>query len=270
MLAFLASLLAGGFGSMVGIGGGLIIVPVLTLALGVDIKVAIAASLIGVIATSTTATATYLRAGLADRRLGLFLLVATAAGGVTGGITAGLLDGRTLAGIFGLFLLLVAVQMSRQRGVEEPRSADGTTPAELVSTYIEPRTGQEIPYRARRLGPAALASLVAGNVSGLLGVGGGIINVPTMNLMMGVPIRVATTTSTYMLGATAAASALIYYAAGLLDPVLAGPVALGVFIGARGGAFVAGLVSHEVLRYAFILVALVFAVQMLLRWSQTG
>jgi uncharacterized membrane protein YfcA len=160
--------------------------------------------------------------------------------------------------------------MARQRGTREPRAADGTEPASLISTYVEPTTGREVAYRVGRLGPAAVASLAAGNVSGLLGVGGGIINVPTMNLMMGVPIRVATTTSTYMLGATAAASAVIYYTSGLLDPVLAAPVALGVFIGARAGARVAGRLSHEVLRYAFIAVALAFAGQMLLRWVQSA
>lgn len=268
LAAFLVSIAAGGFGALVGIGGGLILVPVLTLLLNVPIQSAIAASLVGVIATSVSATAHYLDRGLADRRLGLVLLLATAAGGLTGGLMAGLLDGRILAGLFGTLLLLVALQLLRRRG-----SAGGGAPVPredpegggFISTYVEPRDGTEVTYRVHRLGLGTAASYVAGNVSGLLGVGGGIINVPTMNVLMGVPIRIATTTSTYMLGPTAAASAVLYLAAGRLDPALAGPVALGVFIGARAGASASTRVSQSTLRIAFIAVALVFAVQMFAR-----
>jgi uncharacterized protein len=266
LVAFLVSILAGGFGSLVGIGGGLIIVPVLTLLLGYDIKVAIAASLVGVIATSVSATAHYLERGTADRRLGLVLLVATALGGLSGGLTARFLDGRVLALLFGILLLFVAVQMLRQlRSPTQPTAAEGAEAVGFASHYVEPTTGERVDYRAQRLGVGTAASFVAGNVSGLLGVGGGIINVPTMNLVMRVPIRVATTTSTYMLGATAAASAVIYEASGQLDPLLAAPVALGVFVGARTGARVSMRVSQHALRIAFIGVALVFAVQMFLR-----
>lgn len=265
LLAFLISIGAGGFGALVGIGGGLIIVPALTILLGVPIQTAIAASLIGVIATSMGASARYLDTGLADRRLGLVLLIATAAGGVTGGLMAGFLDGRILAGLFGVLLVLVAVQLIRQRGVASPLTATHDTDGGFVSSYVEPNDGQTVTYRVRRLGLGAGASYLAGNVSGLLGVGGGVINVPTMNILMGVPIRIATTTSTYMLGPTATASALLYLAAGLLDPILAGTVALGVFIGARAGARFSERISQGTLRIAFIVVALVFAAQMLVR-----
>lgn len=250
---------------MVGIGGGLVIVPMLTLLLGVPIQTAIAASLIGVIATSMTASAHYLELGLADRRLGLLLLLATVAGGITGGLTAGVLDGRTLAGLFAVLLVLVAVQMLRQPKVVIVVPAEGSTGRGLASSYIEPTDGKEVHYVARRIGLGAIASFVAGNVSGLLGVGGGVINVPVMNVAMGVPIRVATTTSTYMLGATAAASAVLYFAAGILEPLLAGPVALGVFLGARVGARLATRVSQRNLQLIFVVVAAVFAVQMLAR-----
>lgn len=272
LLTFLASIVAGGFGSLVGIGGGLIIVPVLTIAFGVPIKIAIAASLIGVIATSTGAAARYLSSGIADRRLGLLLLVATAAGGIMGGITAGFLDARTLSLLFGAILVLVALQMLRQRrsppegaehGVQLATGASGSSA--LESSYVEPRTGRTVTYGVRRLRLGIVSSVVAGNVSGLLGVGGGIINVPTMNLLMGVPLRVATTTSTYMLGATAAASAVIYYAEGLLDPLLVAPVALGVLVGASVGASIAPRVPQEALRIIFIAVSLIFAVQMFAR-----
>lgn len=269
LIAFLVSIGAGGFGALVGIGGGLIIVPVLTLLLDIPIRTAIAASLIGVIATSMSATAHYLDSGIADRRLGLLLLVATAAGGISGGLVGGLLDPRILAGLFGTLLVFVAVQMLRQRGAGTTLATQDVETAGFVSSYVEPSDGVRVSYRVRRLPFGAAVSFVAGNVSGLLGVGGGVINVPTMNIVMGVPIRVATTTSTYMLGPTAAASAVLYFAAGALDPLLAGPVALGVFVGARAGARLQARISQHTLRLAFIAVAVVFAVQMFVR-AATG
>jgi uncharacterized protein len=268
LLAFLASLGAGLFGAMIGVGGGLIMVPLLTVVLGVEIHLAIAASLVGVIAVSTAASTTYLDRRLVDRRLGLLLLVATATGGILGGYTAGLLDGRVLAALFGLVLLGVAVQMVRggRRPVPPLEGAPGRL--EFDSSYVEPTSGEVVAYRARRVGVGAAISVVAGAISGLLGVGGGIVNVPTMNVLMGIPIRVATTTSTYMLGATATASVVLYLSRGQLDPLLAAPVALGVLVGARVGARLATRVQQRVLQYGFAVVALVFAAQML--WRTIG
>ncbi|MDP8905044.1 MAG: sulfite exporter TauE/SafE family protein [Chloroflexota bacterium] len=265
LLVFVAAIFAGAFGALAGIGGGLIIVPLLTIALGVDIKLAIAASLLGVIAVSTGAAASFLGSGLADRRLGLTLLLATAAGGILGGYTAALLDDRLLSAIFAAVLVLVAVQMVRGR--RRPAAAIVGLPSglEFESSYVEPTTGEQVDYRVRRVGLGAGASVLAGALSGLLGVGGGVVNVPTMNVVMGVPIRVALTTSTYMLGATAAASAVIYYSRGLIDPLLAAPVVVGVFIGARQGARIAYRIAQPVLQVAFVAVALFFALQMLLR-----
>ncbi|HSH21950.1 MAG TPA: sulfite exporter TauE/SafE family protein [Candidatus Caenarcaniphilales bacterium] len=265
LLAFLFAIGAGAFGALVGIGGGLIVVPLLTIVLGVDIKLAIAASLLGVIAVSTSAAATYLNRGLVDRRLGLVLLLATAIGGILGGYVAGLLNARTLTAIFGVVLVAVAIQMLRGRGQPAPDLPEIPGRFDLDSSYVEPTTGKQVVYRARRLGPGAAISVVAGSVSGLLGVGGGVINVPTMNLLMGVPIRVATTTSTYMLGATAAASAVMYYSRGQIDPLLAGPVVVGVVLGAQLGARLAARVSQHALQLIFVGVALFFALQMLLR-----
>jgi uncharacterized membrane protein YfcA len=268
LIAFLVSIGAGGFGSMVGIGGGLVIVPLLSVGLGYDVKTAIAASLIGVIATSLSASPRYIRSGLADRRLGLLLLVAAALGGLAGGVTAGYLDGRTLSLLFALLLTSVALRMLWQirHPATPPPVDDDADERGFVSSYVEPTTGEEATYQARRVLPGTLVSFVAGNVSGLLGVGGGVINVPTMNVLMHVPIRVATTTSTYMLAATATASAVVYLASGLLDPLLAAPVALGVIIGARIGARLAMRLSQEVLRLAFVAVAAVFAVSMFLEF----
>lgn len=266
LITLLASLLAGGFGSLVGIGGGLIIVPVMSVVLGHDVKVAIAASLIGVIATSLSASPRYIRSGLADRRLALPLLVAATLGGLTGGLTTGLLDGRVLSLLFGLLLTGVAIQMVREViRHRRPRVIEAHDPAGFTSSYLEPTTGVVVGYRVRRLRSGVAASFAAGNVSGLLGVGGGVINVPTMNVLMGVPIRVATTTSTYMLAATGAASAVVQAVSGRLDPLLAAPVALGVIIGAWVGARLSMRTSQDVLRLAFVGVAAVFAVSMFLR-----
>jgi hypothetical protein len=265
LLVFLVALGAGTFGALVGVGGGLIMVPLLAGLLGVDIHLAIAASLLGVIAVSTVASTTYLERGLADRRLGLTLLVATALGGIAGGYVAGLLEGRVLAGLFGLVMLVVAAQMVRGVGRAVAAPIDDPGPLEFDSAYVEPSSGERVAYRARRVGAGALISVGAGALSGLLGIGGGVVNVPTLNVLMGIPIRVATTTSTYMLGATAAASAVIYYSRGQVDPLLAAPVVLGVFVGARLGARLATQVSQRALQLTFAGVALIFAAQMLWR-----
>lgn len=268
LVAFLVSVAAGGFGSMVGIGGGLVIVPLLSLVLGYDVKVAIAASLIGVIATSLSASPRYIKSGIADRRLGMLLLVAATLGGLAGGVTAGLLDGRTLSLLFALLLTVVALRMLWQlrHPVSRPPLDAEAAASGFASSYVEPTTGDTVAYRAQRVLPGTLVSFVAGNVSGLLGVGGGVINVPTMNVLMQVPIRVATTTSTYMLAATATASAVVYLASGQLDPLLAAPVALGVILGARVGARLSMRLSQNVLRLTFVIVAAVFAVSMFLEW----
>ena len=270
LIAFLVSIGAGGFGSMVGIGGGLVIVPLLSVALGYDVKVAIAASLIGVIATSLSASPRYIKSGIADRRLGLLLLVAAAIGGLAGGITAGFLEGRIMSLLFAMLLAVVALRMLWQirHPVTPPPADEDGNGSGFVSSYVEPTTCDEVTYRAHRVLPGALVSFVAGNVSGLLGVGGGVINVPTMNVLMHVPIRVATTTSTYMLAATATASAVVYLASGQLDPLLAAPVALGVIVGARLGARLSMRLSQDTLRLAFVAVAAIFAVSMFLEFLE--
>lgn len=265
LLVFLAALLAGSFGALVGVGGGLVLVPVLSTFLGVDLHTAIGVSLLGVIAVSTSAAPSYLRRGLVDRRIGIALLVATALGGIAGGYVAGLLDDRVLAGVFAVVLVLVALQMFLNRAGQAAEVVDEPGHLEYDWSYVEPTTGQEVAYRARNLGPGTAVSVGAGALSGLLGVGGGIVNVPTMNLLMGIPIRVATTTSTYMLAPTAAASAVLYLSRGDVQPLIAAPVVVGVVIGARLGARLSQLMPHRALTILFVAVAGVLAVQMALR-----
>ncbi len=265
LLVFLAALLAGSFGALVGVGGGLVLVPVLSTFLGVDLHTAIGVSLLGVLAVSTTAAPSYLRRGLVDRRIGIALLVATALGGIAGGYIAGLLSDVVLAGVFAAVLVLVAVQMFLSRGSQLAEVVDEPGRLEFDWSYVEPTTGEEVAYRVRNLGSGAAVSVGAGALSGLLGVGGGIVNVPTMNVLMGIPIRVATTTSTYMLAPTAAASAVLYLSRGDIQPLIAAPVVVGVMIGARLGARVSHRVPHQALTVLFVLVAAVLALQMTLR-----
>jgi len=264
-MALIAAAGAGAFGAVVGVGGGIILVPLLTIFLGVPVHIAVAVSLLGVIAVSTTASASYLGQGFVDRRAGLTLLVATALGGVAGGYIAGYLDARVISALFGGVLVLVAIQMLRGRRGEVPEFIGEPSGLEFDSSYVEPTSGDAVAYRARRVGAGAFVSLFAGALSGLLGVGGGIINVPTMNVLMGIPIRVATTTSTYMLGATAAASAVLYLSRGEVDFALAAPVVIGVFVGGRTGALFQRRVPQEALILVFVVLSAFFAIQMLLR-----
>ena len=265
LLALAAAFGAGAFGAVVGVGGGIILVPLLTLFLGVPVHAAVGISLLGVIAVSTTASASYLDGGFVDRRVGLTLLVATAAGGIVGGYIAGYLDARAISGIFGVVLVLVALRMLRGSRATAPEFTGEPGRLEFDSSYVEPTTGVDVRYRARHVGKGTFVSLFAGALSGLLGVGGGIVNVPTMNVLMRIPIRVATTTSTYMLGATAAASAVLYLTRGDIDLALASPVVIGVFLGGRLGSRFQRRVQQQVLSLVFVVLSLFFAVQMLMR-----
>src|SRR3954447_11826795 len=162
LLALIAAAGAGAFGAVVGVGGGIVLVPLLTLFLGVPVHADVAVSLLGVIAVSTTASASYLGGGFVDRRVGLTLLVATALGGIAGGYIAGYLDARVISGLFGVVLVLVAVQMLRARRITAPDIVGDPERFEFDSSYIEPTTGTVVPYRARRVGLGGFVSVFAG------------------------------------------------------------------------------------------------------------
>ena len=271
---------AGMFGSLLGLGGGLLLVPLLTLAFGVPLREAVAISLVAVIVTSTAGAGVYLRRHVANLRLGMSLELFTAIGALAGGLIAFVLDEQTLAGLFAVVLTWVAVSMIRQGRLttdEAPADPDpepepetivpdaqaGLPAVEVVAapaTFTDSLAGDG--YRVRRLGFGMVASVGAGLVSALLGVGGGIIKVPVMNVAMGVPLKVATATSNMMIGITATSSAVIYLLRGEIDPFIAGPTALGVFVGASVGSRVAGRIDVRVLRWLFVLVVLYTAFEM--------
>jgi hypothetical protein len=271
---------AGAFGSLLGLGGGVLIVPLLTLGFGLPLREAVGVSLICVIMTSSAAAGVFLERHVANLRLGMTLELFTATGALIGGSVAFLLDDRLLAFLFAMLLLYVAATMLRAGTPEpvldtEPDPSDSVDPdpdpvgaaapasPDAKPTLLEGLSGQG--YQVRNLGRGVVVATGAGVASALLGIGGGIIKVPLMNLAMGVPLRVATATSNMMIGITAAASAVIYAIHGGLDVYVAGPTAIGVFIGATAGSRLGHRVDLRYLRLLFVIVLVYTAIEMLLR-----
>ncbi len=258
-LILFIGLVVGALGSMLGIGGGVLLIPLLTILVGVPIKTAIGASIVSVIATSSAAGAVYVGKGLSHTRLSMVLEIATTLGALAGGITAVLISGRMLEGLFGLVLLYVIYSMSRLPKEEGIVTSTGL----LDTTFTDPLTGAEVTYGVRNLRVGMGASFIAGNISGLLGIGGGIIKVPIMALVMGMPLKAAIATSNFMIGVTAATSAIIYYGRGFIDPQIAIPTALGILVGAQVGSRVGGRMRTLTLKRIFLALMVLFAAQML-------
>jgi uncharacterized membrane protein YfcA len=277
-------LLAGGvaaglFGSLLGLGGGILIVPLLTLAFNLPLLTAVGVSLICVIVTSSAAAGVYLERRVANLRLGMTLELFTACGAMVGGLVAFLLPERLLQLLFTGLLVYVAVTMARRSdpaqepalapaptdGLATPAGADpvAATPAAAAPSFLDRMSGPG--YRVRRLGLGMIGSVGAGVMSALLGIGGGLIKVPVMLVIMGVPLRVATATSNLMIGITASASAIIYLLRGGIDPYAAAPTAVGVFIGASIGSRIAARIDLRILRGLFFAIMLYTAWQMLQR-----
>jgi len=277
-------LLAGGaaaglFGSLLGLGGGVLLVPLLTLGFGLDLRAAVGVSLVSVIMTSSAAAGVYLERNVANLRLGMTLELFTAIGALFGGLIAFLIDERLLAILFAVLLVYVAVTMLRARAP----AREGVTIPDDIDVDDDPLDNRSPPvdgldvqsaalaglsgdtYTVRHLGRGIVGSTGAGVVSALLGIGGGIIKVPLMHVGMGVPMRVATATSNLMIGITAAASSIIYLLHGEIDPYLAGPVAIGVFVGATLGSRIAHRIPLRYLTLAFVVVLLWTALQMFLK-----
>jgi len=262
-----AGLAAGAFGSLLGLGGGILIVPLLTVVFGVPFRVAVGVSLVCVIVTSSAAAGIYLERRVANLRLGMLLELFTASGALVGGLVAFMLPDRVLAGLFAALLAYTAWSMVRRRSAGP---ADAEPPADEPAADAPPESAFRAAlhgpgYRTSRLGAGMAGSVGAGLVSALLGVGGGIVKVPLMHLVMGVPLRVATATSNLMIGVTAAASAVIYLLRGGIDPYVAGPTAVGVYCGAYLGARLAPRINVRYLRVLFVGVLALTAVEMVAR-----
>jgi uncharacterized membrane protein YfcA/uncharacterized membrane protein len=267
VLIFLASIAAGLLGSLVGLGGGVLIVPLLTLVFKLPIAFAIGASIISVIATSSGAAAAYVRDRMTNLRIGMFLEIATTIGAISGAFLAGVLAPNLLNIIFGVILLVSAAPLVVNIGEDTPRGVTNDRLANrlhLDGSYPDQRLGTEVTYQVTRT-PWGLAMMyVAGLISGLLGIGSGTFKVIALDSLMRLPIKVSTTTSNFMIGVTAAASAGIYFARGDIPPLVAAPVALGILVGALVGARLLAKISNTVLRLIFLLVLLVSAIEMIL------
>lgn len=258
---------AGVFGSLLGLGGGVLIVPLLTLGFGLPLRDAVGVSLVCVIMTSSAAAGVYLERHVANLRLGITLELFTALGALVGGSIAFLLDERLITLLFAGLLVYVAATMARAGTVPSAAGSEldvaPATEDPRASTMLERLSGDG--YRVRHLGRGMVGATFAGIASALLGIGGGIIKVPLMHLAMGVPLRVATATSNLMIGITAAASTVIYVVHGGIDPYVAGPTAIGVFLGASVGSRLSHRVDLRQLRLLFVIVIGYTAFQMLLR-----
>jgi len=262
---FVVSVLAGLIGSLAGVGGGILVIPALTTLFGVDIHLAVGASIVSVIATSSGAASAYVRDRITDMRLGMFLELATTTGAVCGALLAAAVAPEFLYFLLGAVVLLSAAmqvaRMSEEIPADEPNAL--ATRLKLSSSYPDRRLGREVPYSARRV-PLGFAMMwFAGVVSGLLGIGSGVLKVLAMDGAMRLPMKVSSATSNFMIGVTAAASAGIYIGRGDVDPRIAGPVALGVLAGALTGARLLHRVSNRSVRLIFLPVLVAVGLEMI-------
>lgn len=263
LLVMGGALLVGTVGALVGTGGGMMLVPMLILLFHVNPHYAMGASLICVIVTSSSGTAAYIREGYTNLRIAMFLLAVAAAGGVVGALISGRLPAATITIIFGMFLLLCgALSWRRKEDVEQTAPSDPlAVRLGLEGSY--PALEGSRPYRVYHVFPALGAMGFAGVLAGLLGIGAGAVNVLVMDQLMGLPYKVSSTTSNFMIGITAAAAAGVYFNKGFIDPGLVMPVMLGVFVGASTGARVLPRAKTRWLRALFNALLFVLAVEMI-------
>lgn len=269
----LIAVLAGFLGSLVGLGGGIIITPALTILFGFDIKYAIGASIVAVIATSSGSAIAFVKDHVSNMRVGMLLEVFTTAGGVVGALMAGVFSSRLLYIFFSLILLnsfygmlkktgLITKLKKEEEKVENDKYADKY---KLNSTYYDKATGETVKYNVTNVPQGSLVMFGAGFASGLLGIGSGAFKVVALDTYMKLPIKVSTATSNFMMGVTATASALIYFFNGTINPVVAAPIAIGTLIGSRTGAKVMQRLDAKYIRYIFLPILLFTIINMFLK-----
>ena len=269
----LIAVLAGFLGSLVGLGGGIIITPALTILFGFDIKYAIGASIVAVIATSSGSAIAFVKDHVSNMRVGMLLEVFTTAGGVVGALMAGVFSSKLLYIFFSLILLnsfygmlkktgLITKLKKEEEKVENDKYADKY---KLNSTYYDKATGETVKYNVTNVPQGSLVMFGAGFASGLLGIGSGAFKVVALDTYMKLPIKVSTATSNFMMGVTATASALIYFFNGTINPVVAAPIAIGTLIGSRTGAKVMQRLDAKYIRYIFLPILLFTIINMFLK-----
>lgn len=272
-LAFLSALFvtavgAGAIGAILGLGGGILLIPILTMFYGINVRYAMGASVVSVIATSSGAAAAFLGTGLSNIRIGLFLVLATVSGALTGAALVGIVPERVLELILGLALSYSAIATVRQLHVELPEDPPLDPLAVrfgLEGAYFDLRLGREVRYRATRVREGFAAMFGAGVLSGLLGIGSGAFKVLAMDYFMRLPMKVSTATSNFMIGITAAASAGVYFARGDIHPLIVTPVAVGILAGAYIGTRVMARMRNTAVRKVFLPIIVYLALSMILR-----
>lgn len=269
----LIAILAGFLGSLVGLGGGIIITPALTIIFGIDIKYAIGASIIAVIATSSGSAIAFVKDHMSNMRVGMLLEIFTTAGGVVGALMAGIFSSKLLYIFFSLILLnsfygmlkktgLITKKRVKEEIVENDKYAEKY---KLNSEYFDKATGETVKYNVDNVPQGSLVMFGAGFASGLLGIGSGAFKVIALDNYMKLPLKVSTATSNFMMGVTATASALIYFFNGTINPSIAAPIAIGTLIGSRTGAKVMQHLDAKYIRYIFLPILLFTIVNMFLK-----
>jgi uncharacterized membrane protein YfcA len=263
LIVLSGAFLAGLIGSLTGLGGGVIIIPLLTLVLGVDIHYAIGASIVSVIATSTGSAAAYVKEGITNIRIGMFLEVATTISAIAGAVVTVFINPQYIAVIFGIILLLSAFMMVRKKVGHAYSASPGRLSNFLKLNGAYPTEEGMRSYTVHHVGAGFAMMFVAGVISGLLGIGSGALKVIAMDNIMKIPFKVSTTTSNFMMGVTAAASAVVYLHRGQIDPGIAMPVSLGVLLGATVGSRILLKTNTDRLKIVFAVVVTFLALQMI-------
>ena len=263
LILLVSAYLAGLLGSLTGLGGGVVVIPVLTLGFGVDFHYAIGAALVASIATSSGSGSAYVKEGITNIRLGMFLEIATTIGAVVGAIIAVWLNNSTIAIIYGCVLILTAAMQQRRKSDHDGVvGSDLARRLKLFGTWPQ-RDGSMKAYQLRGVGGGFSVMLLAGMLSGILGIGSGVLKVIAMDGIMKVPFKVSTTASNFMMGVTACASAVVYIQRGNIVPGIACPVLIGVLFGALTGARLLKKLDVRLLRQIFCIAILLVAFNMI-------
>jgi uncharacterized protein len=263
---FLIGIGAGVVGSILGLGGGIIIVPALTLGFGMSMRTAVAASTVSIIATSTGAAVAYLRDRLTNTRVAIWLEMGTSTGALSGALVAGYLNQRLLFVLFGLLLSYSAYNMFKSRRDELPRDVIPDTLSsklKLTGSYYDKALGHRVDYQVTRTLAGLIIMYFSGAAAGLLGIGAGIFKVPAMDQVMRMPFKASTATSNFMIGVTAASGGVVYFARGDVQPLVAGPVVLGVLLGAIVGAKLMVRMKANRIRLCFMPIIAYTAIEMI-------
>ncbi|SHF01124.1 MULTISPECIES: sulfite exporter TauE/SafE family protein [Chryseobacterium] len=263
IILFLGAISAGLLGSLTGLGGGVIIIPLLTLGFGVPMHYAIGASLISVIGTSSGAAVAFVKEGFTNMRIGMFLEIATTAGAIVGALVSGMLNPNTIGIIFASILLLTVILNLKGKPDHQEPVIKGSLEEKLKLYGTFPDKGVLKSYSARNTVPGFLMMMFAGAMSGLLGIGSGALKVLAMDNMMKLPFKVSTTTSNFMIGVTAVASALIYFQRGEIVPVIVAPVLIGVVVGSFIGSKTLMVSKTKKLKVFFAIVITILSVYMM-------